>query len=75
MGHMLGTWYDVSWMVLAAAALVLLLVALVRWGRDTTTAGLLTVVWLLVVLMVPLIGPAAYLLSRPMRRHDGQPVS
>ena len=67
---MLGPWYDVSWMIVAVAALVRLLVALLRWGPDTTSAGLLPAVWLLVVLLVPPIGPAAYLLSRPLRRHE-----
>jgi len=59
--------YDVIWSMFVLASVVLLLAALVRWGRDRNADGGLGLLWLLILLFVPTIGPAAYLMSRPSR--------
>jgi hypothetical protein len=56
--------YDVIWSTFALASVVLLLAALVRWGRDRHAVGGLGVLWLLILLFVPVVGPAAYLVTR-----------
>lgn len=68
--------YDVLWSVLALAHVALLTWALVLWFRVRHDRGG-GVVDLLVVLFVPLIGPAAYLLGlyRAPRRHPGRATS
>lgn len=54
--------YDLLWSVFALAYITLLAVALVVWFRARHERGG-GVVDLLVVLFVPVIGPAAYLLG------------
>ncbi len=55
-----GLWYDVAWTVGAVAALVLLIAALGRWGR-LKPAGLYGLVQFALILLLPIVGPAAYL--------------
>ena len=55
--------YDVAWSLVALAQVVLVLAALVQWfrARATGEAGLLELV---AVVVVPVLGPLAYLLAR-----------
>lgn len=55
--------YDVVWSVVVLAQLVLLGMALVRWFRARTGGGggLLE---LLAIVLVPVLGPATYLLAQ-----------
>lgn len=68
--------YDVLWSVLALACSGLLTWALVLWFRARPDRGG-GVLDLLVVLFVPVIGPAAYLLAhyRAHRRHRSRATS
>ncbi|WEO78368.1 PLDc N-terminal domain-containing protein [Cryobacterium sp. SO2] len=54
--------YDVAWTIVSALMIVLLVVALVSMarsaGRITATAAL---VWALLVICVPVVGPIAWL--------------
>ncbi|WNB84669.1 hypothetical protein [Cellulomonas sp. ATA003] len=63
--------YDVAWSLVVLGHAVLLLIALVQWfrARGTPAGGVLDV---LVIVLVPLIGPAAYLIGR---RGTARPAS
>lgn len=54
--------YDLVWTVVALGHVALLAVALVIWFRARRERGV-GVVDLLVILLLPVIGPAAYLLG------------
>lgn len=55
--------YDVVWSLVVVAHVVLLLLALARWSRVRAShgGGLVDV---LVIVLVPVVGPAAYLWGR-----------
>jgi hypothetical protein len=55
--------YDIAWSVVALAQVALVLAALVQWfrARPTGEAGPLDLV---AIVVVPVLGPLAYLLSR-----------
>ena len=58
--------YDVVWSLVVVAHVVLLVAALVQWSRARAARapqgdGLLDV---LVIVLVPVLGPAAYLIGR-----------
>ena len=55
--------YDIVWSVIALAALVLLVVALVSLGRDKSLTPGQTLGWILVALLLPVVGPAAWLIA------------
>ena len=59
--------YDLIWSVTAAAGLALLIWALIRWARTQFTSGTVALLWLALILMLPVLGPAAFLLSSPGR--------
>lgn len=54
--------YDIVWSVVALVAAVLAIVALVSLTRSTKRlTSMQALVWVLVVLLVPVAGPAAWL--------------
>ncbi|HLR95527.1 MAG TPA: hypothetical protein VK053_13450 [Jiangellaceae bacterium] len=66
MTTLFGVGYDVLWSVAALVGICLLALALVRWSRSQQT-GLRSLLELAVIVFLPIIGPAAYLVatSRP----------
>ncbi|WP_298458069.1 hypothetical protein [uncultured Cellulomonas sp.] len=72
--------YDVAWSLAVVVHLGLLFVALVRWNGARATPGApgAGLVDLLVVVLVPVLGPAAYLVGRRAagsgRRADAGPT-
>ncbi|HEY0189303.1 MAG TPA: hypothetical protein VGC67_17585 [Cellulomonas sp.] len=59
--------FDLAWTVLVAGGALLLLAALVVWGvRGREPGGTLTE--LLLIVLVPVLGPAGYLLGELVRR-------
>ncbi len=67
----LPAWYDMAWTVVALAGLVLSLVALLAWWRSPRMVGGLAVVWAVVILALPVIGPVFYLTVGRGRRQVG----
>ena len=67
---LLPTAYDIAWTVMAVAGLVLTGFALVLWSKDHRNGwhGLLDVA---VILLVPVLGPLAYVISR----HGARPAA
>lgn len=61
--------YDVVWSLFALAGLALTVVALVRWWRADVRYSF---VWFVVILLVPWLGAAAFLLTVPGRREIGR---
>lgn len=76
--NMFGVWYDVVWSVAAVAAILLLGAALKQWFRSGQ-GGLLGLLQVAVIVLLPILGPAAYLAAtastraRPGQR-DRRPV-
>lgn len=62
---LLPSGYDVVWSAVAVAALTALVVALFSIGRDASLSPGQRLVWVLIALFVPIIGPAAWFLARP----------
>jgi hypothetical protein len=62
--------YDVVWTVVLLSGLVLLAVTLRLWFRDGSSARDGAVLELLAIVLVPVLGPLAYLLIRSRRRRD-----
>ena len=54
--------YDVLWSLTVLVALPLAVVALLRWRKAGLRHPLL---WLLVILLLPLLGPAVFLVAAP----------
>ncbi|RPF28213.1 hypothetical protein [Georgenia muralis] len=73
MTDLVGPAYDFLWSVLALVAIALLVVALTRWFKAHP-AGALAIVQVVAIVVLPIIGPTAYLLAtsdaRP--RHQGE---
>lgn len=65
-----GPGYDYVWSVLAVLAVGLLGAGLVRWFRRGEP-DLLALLQLLVIVVVPILGPAAYLLGTAGGRARG----
>lgn len=63
------TAYDLVWSAIAIAALILLVIALVSIGRNRRAlTSMQALVWTLLAVFVPVIGPVAWLLAgRPAR--------
>lgn len=65
--------YDLVWTALILVPFVLTFLALVQWVRDggasaDANGGLAArLLWILVIFVIPLIGPVLYLLYRPRR--------
>ena len=55
--------YDVVWSVLVLAQLALLAAALIQWSKTRATRGG-GLVDLLVIVLLPVIGPGTYLVGR-----------
>ena len=55
--------YDVVWSLIAIAALVLLIVALVSIGRSKALSPRQSLIWVLLAILVPVIGPTAWLVA------------
>lgn len=70
----LPAWYDIVWSGLALAYVALLAPALVLWfrARHDRGGGLVDV---LIILFVPVIGPAAYLLGQQLATRGRPGVS
>ncbi|WP_278235636.1 hypothetical protein [Isoptericola sp. AK164] len=62
---MLGPWYDVVWSVLALTALVLFVTSVVLWARTVFATAPRQLLWLAVIVLLPVLGPVAFLLGRP----------
>lgn len=60
--------YDVVWTVVTLGGLALLVVALRLWFRDGASSRDGALLEILVIVLVPVLGPVAYLLSRGRRR-------
>lgn len=58
--------YDIVWSILALASLVLLAVAGVRWARTSFDSAAVQLVWAAVILLVPVLGPIAFLVLSPV---------
>lgn len=64
---MLPASYDIVWMAVAGVALLLAVVGLVLLVRDRHTSPLMTVVWLVAMIAIPVIAPLLYVLTRRER--------
>jgi len=54
--------YDISWAVVAVASLVLIVIAIVSLGRKASQLSpLLALAWAALILVVPVLGPVAWL--------------
>lgn len=71
---MLGPWYDLVWTCIAGLGLVLLVYSLFIWGRVKSESMGKSVLWLLVILLLPIVGPLAFIASVkvPSRRTAGR---
>lgn len=67
--------YDIVWSVIAAAAIALIVAAFISLARTAKEmSGVQTLVWVLVVLLIPILGAAAWLfIGRRAQRTTGQP--
>jgi len=63
----LGPMYDLIWSACALVAVGLTLAALVVWFRTGWEQAWEAVLTLLVIILVPVLGPAAFLASRGRR--------
>lgn len=63
----LGPQYDLIWSAGASVAVALILAALVVWFRTRWEQAWEAALTLLVILVVPILGPAAFLASRGRR--------
>ena len=63
-------WYDVLWSGAFLLVVGTLIIALVRWFR-TSTPALLAFVELLVIVLIPVLGPIAYLVATARRAAMG----
>ncbi|PRZ08730.1 phospholipase D-like protein [Isoptericola sp. CG 20/1183] len=61
-------WYDVAWTVIALGVLAMTLVALHAWWRSPRMVGGTAVGWAIVILALPVVGPALYLAMDTDRR-------
>ncbi|GAA1981202.1 hypothetical protein GCM10009718_17780 [Isoptericola halotolerans] len=66
--------YDVGWSVLALAALALTAWALKELWTSTWATGVAGVLWFLIVLAVPVVGPAVFLLTDRSRERLPAPA-
>ncbi len=66
--ELVGPWYDYLWTVIAVIAIALLGAALNRWFRASQSE----VLALVAIVIVPIIGPAAYLLATSHGREQGE---
>lgn len=66
---LIPTAYDVAWTAAVVVALALLVIALVSIGRNRQTlTSLQALVWTLLVILLPFVGPLAWLVAgRPGR--------
>ncbi|WP_407342154.1 hypothetical protein [Pengzhenrongella phosphoraccumulans] len=66
--------YDVVWAIVALISVVVLILALTAWSRARRGGGG-SVVEVLMIVLIPIIGPAAYLIghSKLGRRASGTP--
>ncbi len=64
-------WYDVLWSGAFLLVVGTLIIALVRWFR-TSTPALLAFVELLVIVLIPVLGPIAYLVATARRAAVGE---
>lgn len=76
--NLFGAWYDVVWSVAAVAAILLLVAALKQWFRSDQ-GGLLGLLQVAVIVLLPILGPAAYLAATASTRaqtgeRDGRAV-
>lgn len=61
--RLLGPWYDVAWFAVALLAVVLLVTALRAWRHSDTGSATATTLWLVLIIVVPIVGPAIFLAS------------
>ena len=68
--------YDIVWMVVTVVAVILMIVALVSIARASKRLNsVLALIWTLVVLFVPVVGPAVWLaIGRRAADATGHPV-
>ena len=72
MQMLLPAWYDVVWSIVALTSVGLFVAALTAWSkaRHDRGGGVLDLV---VLVMLPVIGPAAYLTGRWLARRRSAP--
>lgn len=63
--------YDIAWAVLAVAGVAALFAALVVWFRDERRGGAKPLS-LAVIVLLPVLGPTAYLVSRRGAAREAQ---
>ncbi|MBV0893893.1 PLDc N-terminal domain-containing protein [Microbacterium sp. NC79] len=55
--------YDIAWSVAALVGVVLLVIALVSIGRDSSLTAGQRLVWVLLAIFLPVVGPVAWLVA------------
>ncbi len=64
----LPAWYDLAWTAGAAVAVALLAWGLIAWGRTRFDSTASRALWFALICVVPVLGPLAFLASRPRSR-------
>lgn len=60
--------YDVIWTIALAVIASLAVVAIAQLVRAKAVAGLEAAIWVLIILVLPVVGPIAWFAVRPDRR-------
>lgn len=60
--------YDVIWTISLAVIASLAVVAIAQLVRAKAVAGLEAAIWVLIILVLPVVGPIAWFAVRPDRR-------
>lgn len=70
--NLIGPVYDAAWLLLVLVCAVTLFLAIRRWSQRRT-GGLSALLELLLIVLIPLIGPCAYLMGtrRPQSNSTG----
>lgn len=55
--------YDIAWSVAALIGVVLIVIALVSIGRDSSLTAGQRLVWVLLAIFLPVAGPVAWLVA------------
>ena len=68
-------WFDALGLLLPFAMLALLVAALITLVRATGLSSGQRVAWAVALVVVPIMGPAVWLISRAITRHARPPVA
>lgn len=72
MNPLVPTTLDVAWSLFALASLVFAVVALVSLFRTHETGRTLTVVWTLLIVLLPFLGSAGWFVASRRLRHTSK---